>query len=126
MHKGSTMAGTHLSIRIDLASGGRIGPGKIALLEAIQSTGSISAAARSIGMSYRRAWLLVEEINKTLREPAVTAETGGARGGGAAVTPVGERVVGLYRAIETQARAAASSEFRAIGRLIRHDHKGAD
>jgi len=57
------MAGTHLSIRIDLPSGSRIGPGKIALLEAIQSTGSISAAARSIGMSYRRAWLLVEEIN---------------------------------------------------------------
>ena len=98
--KGSTMAGTHLSIRIDLASGGRIGPGKIALLEAIRSTGSISAAARSIGMSYRRAWLLVDEINQALRQPAVTAETGGVRGGGAAVTPVGERVVGLYRAIE--------------------------
>ena len=65
------MAGTHLSIRIDLPSGNRIGPGKIALLEAIRSTGSISAAARSIGMSYRRAWLLVEEINQTLREPAV-------------------------------------------------------
>ena len=94
------MAGTHLSIRIDLPSGNRIGPGKIALLEAIRSTGSISAAARSIGMSYRRAWLLVEEINQTLREPAVTAETGGARGGGAVVTPVGEKVVGLYRAIE--------------------------
>ena len=76
------MAGTHLSIRIDLPTGARIGPGKIALLEAIQSTGSISAAARSIGMSYRRAWLLVEEINQTLREPAVTAETGGVRGGG--------------------------------------------
>ena len=73
------MPGTHLSIRIDLASGDRIGPGKIALLEAIRSTGSISAAARSIGMSYRRAWLLVEEINKTLREPAVKAETGGVR-----------------------------------------------
>ena len=94
------MAGTHLSIRIDLASGGRIGPGKIALLEAIRSTGSISAAARSIGMSYRRAWLLVEELNRALREPAVTAETGGPGGGGAMVTPTGERVVGLYRTIE--------------------------
>ncbi len=115
------MAGTHLSIRIDLASGDRIGPGKIALLEAIRSTGSISAAARSIGMSYRRAWLLVEEINQSLREPAVTAETGGVRGGGAVVTPVGERVVGLYRAIELQARTAAGGEFRAIGKLMRHD-----
>ena len=120
------MAGTHLSIRIDLPSGNRIGPGKIALLEAIRSTGSISAAARSIGMSYRRAWLLVEEINQTLREPAVTAETGGARGGGAVVTPVGEKVVGLYRAIESQARAAAGKVFRAIGRLIRHNGKSAE
>ena len=115
------MAGNHLSIRIDLASGDRIGPGKIALLEAIRSTGSISAAARSIGMSYRRAWLLVEEINQTLREPAVRAETGGARGGGAIVTPVGERVVGLYRAIEAQARTASGGEFRAIGKLIRNN-----
>lgn len=113
------MAGTHLSIRIDLASGGRIGPGKIALLEAIRTTGSISAAARSVGMSYRRAWLLVDEINRTLREPAVRAETGGARGGGAVVTAAGERMVDLYRAIEEQARLASGDEFRAIGRLIR-------
>jgi molybdate transport system regulatory protein len=113
------MAGTHLSIRIDLASGGRIGPGKIALLEAIRTTGSISAAARSVGMSYRRAWMLVDEINQTLREPAVRAETGGARGGGAIVTPAGERMVDLYRAIEEQARSASGDEFRAIGRLIR-------
>ena len=115
------MVGTRLSIRIDLASGERIGPGKIALLEAIRSTGSISAAARSIGMSYRRAWLLVEEINRTLRKPAVTAVTGGVRGGGAMVTPVGERVVDLYRTIEQQARIAAGGEFRTIGKLIRHD-----
>ena len=115
------MAKTHLSIRIDLASGDRIGPGKIALLEAIRSTGSISAAARSIGMSYRRAWLLVEEINQTLREPAVKAETGGARCGGAVVTAVGERMVDLYRAIETQARTATGGEFRAMGKLIRHE-----
>ena len=119
------MAGTQLSIRVNLASGDRIGPGKIALLEAIQSTGSISAAARSIGMSYRRAWLLVDEINRTLREPAVTAETGGVRGGGAMLTPVGKQVIGLYRAIETQARTAAGGEFRAIGRLVRHADKGA-
>jgi molybdate transport system regulatory protein len=119
------MAGAHLSIRIDLQTGDRIGPGKIELLEAIRSTGSISAAARSTGMSYRRAWLLVEEINRALREPAVTAETGGVRGGGAVVTPVGERVIGLYRAVELQARTATGGEFRAIGKLIRHD-KAAD
>jgi molybdate transport system regulatory protein len=113
------MAGPRLSIRIDLASGDRIGPGKIALLEAIRSTGSISAGARSLGMSYRRAWLLVEEVNHMLREPAVTAETGGRSGGGAALTPVGQRVINLYRAIETQARTAAGEEFRAMGKLVR-------
>jgi molybdate transport system regulatory protein len=119
------MAGTRLSIRIDLASGDRIGPGKIALLEAIRSTGSISAAARSRGMSYRRAWLLVEEINHSLREPAVIAETGGRSGGGAAVTAVGQRIVGLYRAIESHTRSVAGSEFRAIGRLVREDKASA-
>jgi molybdate transport system regulatory protein len=113
------MAAARLSIRIDLASGDRIGPGKIALLEAIRATGSISAAARALGMSYRRAWLLVEELNQALRQPAVAAETGGRRGGGAVVTPAGERVVGLYRAIESHARAAAGGEFRAIGKLVR-------
>ena len=114
-------SGTHLSIRIDLATGGRIGPGKITLLEAIRATGSISAAARSIGMSYRRAWLLVDEINQMLGEPAVKAETGGLRGGGAMVTPTGERIVDLYRTIEIQARTATDGEFRAIGKLIRHE-----
>ena len=113
--KGQTTA----HIRIDLESGDRIGPGKIALLEAIRSAGSISGAARSLGMSYRRAWLLVEEVNDALREPAVTAETGGRRGGGAALTAVGERVVDLYRTIESQARSAAGGEFRAIGKLVR-------
>jgi len=113
------MSGIRISVRIDLASGKRIGPGKIALLEAIRSTGSISAAARSLGMSYRRAWLLVEEINRALRRPAVTAETGGRRGGGAIITPAGERVVGFYRAIEAHARAVASAEFRTIAKLVR-------
>ena len=109
------MAGTHLSIRIDLPSGNRIGPAR-SRLEAIRSTGSISAAARSIGMSYRRAWLLVEEINQTLREPAVTAETGGARGGGAVVTPVGEKVVGfIARSNCRRGRPPATSFERSAG-----------
>lgn len=115
------MAGPHLSIRIDLSSGDRIGPGKVALLEAIRASGSISAGARALGMSYRRAWLLVEEINHSLREPAVVAEMGGRSGGGASLTPVGEKVIDLYRTIEAHARAAVSGEFRAIGRLVRSD-----
>lgn len=117
------MADTRLSIRLDLTSGDRIGPGKIALLEAIRSTGSISAAARQLGMSYRRAWLLVEEVNETLREPAVAAATGGRQGGGALLTPVGEKVVELYRSIEGIARSSAAEEFRAVSRLVRKGKK---
>jgi molybdate transport system regulatory protein len=113
------MPDTRLSIRLDLPSGDRIGPGKIALLESIQATGSISAAARKLGMSYRRAWLLVEEINESLQEPAVTAATGGRQGGGAVLTPSGERVVELYRSIEDVARSSAKEEFRAVGNLVR-------
>jgi molybdate transport system regulatory protein len=112
------MSAARLSIRIDLAGEIRIGPGKIALLEAIGTTGSISAAARSLGISYRRAWVLVEEINHCLREPAVTTEIGGRRGGGAAITTVGEHLVQLYHAIEFRARTAA--ELRELGTLMRH------
>jgi molybdate transport system regulatory protein len=124
LHKelfGAMMARARLSIRVDLASGLRIGPGKISLLETIRSTGSISAAARSLEMSYRRAWLLVEAINNGLDEPAVTAESGGRHGGGAAVTAVGERIIDLYHSIESQARSAADNEFRALGALARRE-----
>ena len=113
------MAGTHLSIRIDLPNGDRIGPGKVALLEAIKAEGSISGAARVLGMSYRRAWLLVEEINKALAKPAVVAEMGGRSGGGASVTPVGEKIVDLYRSIESRTRKASDGEFRALAKLVR-------
>jgi molybdate transport system regulatory protein len=113
------MAG--LSIRVDLACGLRIGPGKIALLEAIHSTGSISAAARSLEMSYRRAWLLIEDLNNGLREPVITTESGGRRGGGARLTPVGERVIKLYREIESQASSSASRQFHALGTLTRRE-----
>jgi molybdate transport system regulatory protein len=114
------MAETQVSIRIDLERGGRIGPGKIALLEAIRKTGSITAAARSMNMSYRRAWLLVDEINRLLSEPAVTAESGGAGGGGRAIlTPVGRKMIRHYHSIEKGTRAAARGEFRALRRLVR-------
>jgi molybdate transport system regulatory protein len=108
-----------LSIRIDLACGLRIGPGKIDLLEAIRVTGSITAAARSLGMSYRRAWLLVEELNVGLREPVVRAESGGRNGGGANLTEVGERVVSLYREIEARAASSVSRQFQAIETLAK-------
>jgi molybdate transport system regulatory protein len=103
-----------VSIRIDLEAGGRIGPGKIALLEAISKTGSITAAAQSMNMSYRKAWLLVDELNTLLSEPAVTAAVGGANGGGAILTPVGQKTVQFYNSIEMRTRAAARSEFQAL------------
>jgi len=113
------MADIHLSIRLHLSSGDRIGPGKVDLLEAIRAQGSISAAARHLGMSYRRAWLLVEQINEALSEPAVATATGGQHGGGAVLTPVGERVIELYRTIEELTRKSARQEFRAITKLVR-------
>jgi len=84
-----------LSIRIDVA-GGRIGPGKIALLEAIGEAGSISGAARKMKMSYRKAWLLVEDMNHVLGQPVVTTEIGGDSGGGAALTAIGEQVIASH------------------------------
>ncbi|RYX94371.1 MAG: LysR family transcriptional regulator [Comamonadaceae bacterium] len=95
-----------------------IGPGKVALLEAIAETGSISAAARQIGMSYRRAWVLIDEANKALSEPVVNTATGGSRGGGTALTATGEALVKHYRAVENIARVAASADIAALTRLL--------
>jgi molybdate transport system regulatory protein len=77
-------------------------------------------------MSYRRAWLLVEAVNDGLREPAVVAETGGKRGGGASLTAVGARVVDLYRGIEAQARTASAGEIRSLVQLTRRQPKVID
>src|ERR1700735_5029451 len=89
-----------LSIRLDLASGARIGPGKVAVLEEIARSGSISAAGRALGMSYRRTWELVEELNRSLGSPVVETAAGGSGGGGAVLTPAGKAVIERYRAIE--------------------------
>lgn len=95
-----------------------IGPGKIALLQAIVDTGSISAAARASSMSYRRAWLLIDEMNRALREPAVITATGGARGGGTMLTPLGKSLIEHYRAIEETACIAAANEIEALVELL--------
>jgi molybdate transport system regulatory protein len=108
------MTNTRLSMRLDLTSGDRIGPGKIALLEAIRSTGSISAAARQLGMSYRRAWLLVDDMNNCFRDPVIEAQPGGAHGGGATLTPFGQKLVERYRAIEADALVATRKHLRDI------------
>lgn len=105
---------TRLTLRLDFAGGDRLGPGKVALLERIRSTGSISAAGRELAMSYKRAWDLVDSLNRTFHEPVVATRLGGSQGGGAALTPFGETLVARYRAMEAAARAAVSEHVAAI------------
>lgn len=108
-----------LTVRIDFGSAGALGPGKIRLLEAIGTTGSISQAGRSLGMSYRRAWLLVDDLNRSFRAPVVVTQPGGARGGGAELTRFGREVIKKYRAIESRAEAAAKRQMRALEARLR-------
>ena len=103
-----------LSVRIDLDTEGRIGPGKIQLLEKIREFGSISAAGRAMDMSYKRAWDLVDEINRICRQAAVERQTGGKNGGGAALTPFGVSLVARYRKIERDAASAVKKELAAL------------
>ena len=105
-------------LRLLLVSMVAIGPGKAMLLEAIERTGSISAAARSMKMSYRRAWTLVDTMNRCFREPLVQAGSGGRGGGGAAVTDMGHEVLSRYRAMETKARASVSADVLALTALM--------
>jgi molybdate transport system regulatory protein len=107
-----------LTIRVDLEGSGYLGPGKIALLELIARHGSIAAAGKAMGMSYRRAWLLVDEINRIFRVPLVAKQMGGAGGGGARLTTAGNTVVARYRAIENAAALATRGERAALAALL--------
>ena len=95
-----------------------IGPGKIALLEAIARTGSITSAAKQLGMSYRRAWLLVDATNRCLVRPAVATVAGGDKGGGTVLTPLGIELVRRYRALERQTEAAVARKLRCMLRVL--------
>lgn len=105
-------------LRILLGAEIALGPGKADLLEAIARSGSISAAGRELGMSYRRAWNLVEVMNRSFRSPLVETLTGGAGGGGARVTEFGVDVLARYRAMETKAAMAVAAEMKALARLM--------
>jgi molybdate transport system regulatory protein len=96
-----------------------LGPGKVALLEAIRDTGSLSAAGRSLGMSYRRAWLLVDALNRAFADPVIETSTGGREGGGALLTATGNEVIRRYRKIEALALDVSGREIQAIIRLMR-------
>ena len=115
------MAKAELKLRMRLTVGEviAIGPGKIALLEALVQTGSITAAAKSLDMSYRRAWLLIDELNNALAEPAVSTSQGGVRGGGSKLTPSGEKLVQLYREIERMALAHCKGQINQLEQMLR-------
>ena len=114
MRKSSTTSLPTLSIRIDLDTEARIGPGKIQLLETIRACGSISAAGRAMNMSYKRAWDLVDEINRICGRAAVERQVGGKKGGGAILTPFGLSLVARYRKIEHSVESAARKELLAL------------
>jgi len=108
----------HLYLRVDFGEQGALGPGKTRLMELIAETGSISAAGRAMGMSYRRAWLLVDSLNSAFGEPLVAKQTGGSGGGGAVLTRFGRDVVARYRRIERRAAAAARKDLGALAAAL--------
>ncbi len=112
-----------LTLRILGKSAAAMGPGKAELVERIGRMGSISAAAREMGMSYRRAWQLIESLNGTFREPIVITAIGGKRGGGAKVTPYGERLVARFRAMEGKASRAIATDLRRFASELRKPGK---
>jgi molybdate transport system regulatory protein len=116
------LAVTHarLTLRVDFGSKRSIGPGKIRLLEEIGRSGSISQAGRSLGMSYRRAWLLIDDLNRCFRQAVVRAKSGGSQGGGAALTEFGAGLVRDYRAIESAAAGAARTRLRRLETALRN------
>lgn len=102
---------TRLTLRIDLANGARLGPGKAQLLAAIAEHGSIRAAGATFGMSYRRAWLLADEINRMFREPSIFTRHGGKSGGGAGLTPFGEQLLERCRRMEAESRRVVEQDL---------------
>ena len=105
-----------LRIQIKLGADARIGQGKIRLLEEIEKTGSISAAARAVGMTYRRGWELIDQMNRVFGQPLVSGTSGG--NGGAEVTPLGRDIVAHYRAMEAKVSQIATDDMRAIDILL--------
>lgn len=107
------------NLRLQLKHGVAIGPGKAALLESIAEVGSISAAGRALGMSYKRAWLLVDSMNTHFRAPLVEAARGGSQRGGAVLTPLGADVLARYRRMERKALKSVASEIAGFEALLK-------
>ncbi len=119
------MAAPVVRFRIDFAKDASLGPGKILLLEAIRDSGSLSQGARNIGMSYRRAWILVESLKQSFREPVTLANTGGKDGGGMLVTEFGDALIKNYRELEREFASLAARRLDAISSVIRHSKSDA-
>jgi molybdate transport system regulatory protein len=117
---------TRLTLRIDFDGERRLGPGKIALLEAIGRHGSIAAAGREFGMAYRRAWLLADELNSMFAKPLIKARGGGRNGGGAELTDLGQVVVELYRNAERKLRRSTLPEIERIELCLRPRRRRVD
>lgn len=96
-----------------------LGPGKAELLERIRDSGSISAAGRAMGMSYKRAWMLVEEMNAAFAQPVVDSARGGAGGGGARLTDTGQTVLAEFRSLEAVTRSEGAAHIAALQALLR-------
>jgi len=114
------------TLRVLLGEATALGPGKARLLELIAETGSISRAAKELGMSYRRAWLLVDAMNHDFKAPLVETLRGGERGGGAAVTALGRDAAKRYRDMEAKAARVLTRELREFGRLLRRSPPAKD
>jgi molybdate transport system regulatory protein len=122
---GISMAAPVVRFRIDFTEHSSVGPGKIGLLEAIRDAGSLSQGARDIGMSYRRAWLLIESLRRSFREPVTMASTGGKDGGGMLVTEFGDALIKNYRDLERDFSTLAERRLHPIiATVIRHSKTG--
>jgi molybdate transport system regulatory protein len=109
---------TRVTLRLDFDGERRLGPGKVALLEAIRRHGSIAAAGREFGMAYRRAWLLTDELNHMFSQPLVQTRGGGRDGGGAELTTLGAEIVTRYRRAEAKIERSAAAEIKSIEELL--------
>jgi molybdate transport system regulatory protein len=113
------MTSRYIKIHLPYGKVSAIGPGKADLLEAIAQSGSISAAARQMGMSYKRAWDLVDTMNKSFQQPLVSTATGGSHGGGAQLTGLGHEVLRRYREIELKSHRAVEEELTALAGFLK-------
>jgi molybdate transport system regulatory protein len=112
------MSGAVIRFRVDIGPELGIGPGKIALLEQIGESGSLSGAARTLGMSYRRAWQLLDSLNCGLQQPVTRAQKGGPHGGGSSLTAFGRQLIRVYRAFDAETQRRGARAFRQVNARV--------